>query len=69
MRALSADLDKLERAVDGADAEPSADALESYARLSKMVVTTLDNWQQLKRNDLARLNVELSETGDKPIAP
>jgi photosystem II stability/assembly factor-like uncharacterized protein len=69
LRALSADLDNLERAVDGADADPSADASASHARLSKMVAATLYNWQQLKHNDLARLNAELSETGDKPIVP
>jgi hypothetical protein len=69
LRALSANLDKLERAVDGADADPSADALAYYARLSKMVASTLHDWQQLKRNDLAGLNAQLSETGGKPIVP
>jgi hypothetical protein len=69
LRALSTDLDGLERAVDGADADPSADALASHARLSKMVAATLNSWQQLKHGDLARLNAELAETGDKPIVP
>ena len=53
----------------GADADPSADAVASYARLSKMAAATLRNWQQLKRNDLAELNAALSEAGAKPIAP
>jgi hypothetical protein len=69
LRALSADLKKLERAVDGADADPGADALASYARLSKMMAATLHDWQQMKRNDLARLNAEFSKAGEKPIAP
>jgi photosystem II stability/assembly factor-like uncharacterized protein len=69
LRALSTDLDNLERAVDGADADPSADALASYARLSKMVAATVNTWQQLKHGDLARLNAELAETGDKPVVP
>ena len=69
LRALAAELDNLERAVDSADADPSPDVLASYARLSTMVAATLRNWRQLKRNDLARLNKELSETGDRPITP
>lgn len=69
LRALSSKLDKLERAIDGADADPSADALASYARLSKMAAATLHDWQQLEGNDLAELNAALSEAGAKPIAP
>jgi len=69
LRALSAALDKLERAVDGADADPGADTLASYARLSKMVAATIHEWDQLKRTELARLNAELSQAGDQPIPP
>jgi hypothetical protein len=69
LRALLADLDRLERAVDGADADPSADALAADARLSPMVGATVRAWQQLKGNDLARLNAELTEAGEKPITP
>jgi hypothetical protein len=68
LRALSKDLEKLGRAVDGADANPSANALASYAKLSNMLATTLHAWQQLKDGDLATLNANLTATGDKAIA-
>ena len=64
LRALSVALDKLERAIDGADADPGADTLASYARLSKMVAATIHEWDQLKRTELARLNAELSQAGE-----
>ena len=68
LRALSMNLDKLEQAVDGADADPSADALTSYATLSQTLAATLDAWQQLKRVDLAALNVQFKASGEKPVA-
>ncbi|MDE2133677.1 MAG: hypothetical protein KGJ49_03665 [Alphaproteobacteria bacterium] len=68
LRALSTDLAKLETAVDGADANPSADALQSYAKISHMLAATLQAWQQLKHRDLATLNAGLTATGAKPIA-
>jgi hypothetical protein len=61
------DLDKLERAIDGSDAEPSKDALASYTKLSKMLSNTLDVWQRLKERDLAALNAKLTAAGDKAI--
>ncbi len=69
LRALSTDLAKLENAVDGADANPSADALQSYAKISRMLAIILHDWQQLKQRDLAQLNAGLTATGAKPIAP
>jgi hypothetical protein len=68
LRAISTDLKKLERAVDGADADPSRDARTSYAKLSKMLAATLDDWQRLRRGDLTTLNAKLSATGQKPVA-
>jgi hypothetical protein len=65
--ALSKDLQTLKRAVDGGDADPSADALASYAKLSDMLAATLHAWQQLKSGDLAILNAKLIAAGDKAI--
>lgn len=68
MKAISIDLKKLELAVDGADADPSPDALVSYAKLSKMLAATLGDWQRLKLGDLTTLNKKLSAAGQRPIA-
>ncbi|HWF64522.1 MAG TPA: hypothetical protein VN685_07930 [Rhizomicrobium sp.] len=43
LKSLAADFEKLERAVDGADADPSPDAQASYGALSKMLDATLAN--------------------------
>ena len=56
LKSLDADFAKLEEAVDGADADPSADAQASYVTLTKMLDTTLASWEQMKRSDLAALN-------------
>ncbi|HEY3778754.1 MAG TPA: hypothetical protein VGL35_11915 [Rhizomicrobium sp.] len=48
LQTLSTDLQKLEQAVDGADADPSADAQASYQTLSRMLANTLREWVQVK---------------------
>jgi hypothetical protein len=68
LRALSMNLENLEQAVDGADADPGTDALASYASLSHTLATTLDAWKQLKQGDLAALDRALKAAGEKPIA-
>lgn len=67
LRALSMKLDKLQQAVDGADADPSADAQTGYASLSQTLASTLAAWQELKRTELASLNLALKAAGAKPI--
>jgi photosystem II stability/assembly factor-like uncharacterized protein len=67
LRALSTNLAKLEQAVDGADADPSQDAMASYATLSTTLDGTLQAWQRLKRDDLADLNAGLKAAGAQPI--
>src|SRR5581483_2099626 len=59
LRALSGNLGGLERAVDGADADPGPDARASYAALSKALDATLAAWQQWKTQVLAPLNAAL----------
>ncbi|MCW8808401.1 MAG: hypothetical protein OQK79_09845 [Rhodanobacter sp.] len=68
LRALSMNLGKLAHSVDGADADPSTDALASCASLSHTLDATLAAWQQLKQGDLAVLNRQLKAAGEKPIA-
>ncbi len=67
LKSLAADFDKLKRAVDDADAEPSADSLAAYAALSKTLTATLQAWAQLKEKDLAALNAQLKAEGEKPV--
>jgi photosystem II stability/assembly factor-like uncharacterized protein len=69
LKSLAADFGKLKNAVDGADADPSADSLSSYATLSKMLADTLREWEQLKQKKLADLNAELKTDGEQPIGP
>ncbi|MDE2164628.1 MAG: hypothetical protein KGJ53_15805 [Alphaproteobacteria bacterium] len=67
LRALSTEIANLEQAVDGADADPSADAIASYRELSQMLAATLKSWQKLKQNDLSALNAKLVAAGGKPV--
>ncbi len=63
LRALSMNLARLAHAVDGADADPGADARASYASLDSTLGATLDAWTKLKQ----QLNDKLKAAGGKPI--
>ncbi len=67
LTSLAADFQKLERAVDGADADPSPDVGASYASLSKMLDTTLAAWSRLKQTDLAAVNAGFKAEGKTPL--
>jgi len=67
LQAVAADLGKLEEAADGADAEPGPDVRASFATLSRMLTTTLSNWQTLLDHDLAELNARLTAAGEPLI--
>lgn len=69
LQALRSDLGALERAVDGADADPSADARTAYAELARMLDATLGQWQRLTDVELRNLNARLASLGQKPLAP
>jgi hypothetical protein len=64
-RSLADDFEKLEAAIDGADADPSTDAKASYATLSKILAATLKQWQTLKTGEIAALNSALTAAGEK----
>ena len=67
LQALAADLDSLASAVDGADADPSPDALSSYATLSRKLTATLAEWTRFEHVDVPKLNEQLKAAGQKPI--
>jgi hypothetical protein len=67
LQALAADLDNLESAVDGADADPSPDALTSYATVSRKLTATMAEWQRFETVDLPKLNARLKAAGKQPI--
>jgi photosystem II stability/assembly factor-like uncharacterized protein len=51
-KTLATDLQNLEHAVDGADADPGTDAEAGYRQLSKMLSNSLQEWQKLKNGSL-----------------
>ena len=67
LRTLAADLDKLEGATDGADADPGPDVRASFATLSRMLTATLSDWQTLLNHDLVELNAQLKAAGEPLI--
>ncbi len=67
LQALATNLESLESAVDAADADPSPDALTSYAILSRELTATLAEWTQLETVDVPKLNERLKGAGKQPI--
>ena len=67
LRTLAADLDKLEEAADGADADPGSDVRASFATLSRMLTAALSDWQTLLNHDLVELNAQLKAAGEPLI--
>jgi photosystem II stability/assembly factor-like uncharacterized protein len=67
LRALAMNLGKLGQAVDGADAEPSADAQSAWFTLSQTLDNTLAGWNELRHTELARLNHALEASGKQAV--
>jgi hypothetical protein len=65
--AIAANLDTLESAVDRADADPSPDALSSYATVTRTMAATLAEWASLEKVDVPKLNERLKTAGEPPI--
>lgn len=53
----------LARAVDGADAAPTADAKSGYAADRALLERALKQWEEFKATELAHLNAQLTTTG------
>ena len=68
LRFIESELGDLGQAVDGADAEPSADAVGGFAKLRPNASAAVDAWKALVARDLAALNRELEHAAQKPIA-
>jgi hypothetical protein len=69
LRYLEAAFRNLARAVDGADALPTPDALRGYARHRALLNDVLMQWAQFTAIDVARLNAQLQSSGAAPIEP
>ncbi|MFZ0298436.1 MAG: hypothetical protein WAM13_08820, partial [Candidatus Sulfotelmatobacter sp.] len=68
LKSLLKDFGRLDGAVDGADADPSTDALASYETLRKLLAATLAEWDRIKKGDLAELNAHLVASGQKAVS-
>ena len=68
LRWLAGALGELLRMVDGADAAPSPDARQAFARLRPMADATLADWKHLFSAPLDSLNDRLRSAGREPIA-
>jgi hypothetical protein len=69
LRYLGTAFSDLERAVDFADAAPTPDALQGYARHRALLDRSLASWAAFKTTVLPRLNNQLQSEGGAPIAP
>ena len=65
---LSQALVRLERAVDGADAAPSPDAVRGYSILSRELKATLMRWQRIEQVDVPKTDRQLKKAGGPPLS-
>ncbi|MFA6954374.1 MAG: hypothetical protein WC538_00730 [Thermoanaerobaculia bacterium] len=68
LRQLSASLEDLATAVDGADGPPSSDAKAGLARLRVPAEAAARSWMSFTAADLAKLDVALAKAGKKKVA-
>ena len=68
LRWVSGALGALRQMVDGADAAPSPDARQAFARLAPMADAAVTAWQRFVAADVEALNQRLRATGRKPIS-
>jgi hypothetical protein len=62
-------LEKLNAAVDGADAAPSPDAVAGFDKIQPTLAAGLTAWDAFKAKDLAALNAKLKQAGLPAITP
>jgi hypothetical protein len=67
LRYVAEALDKLERAVDGADAAPSADARAGFETVRPLAGAAVAAWSNWQRQQLPALNAKLEQAGRKPL--
>jgi photosystem II stability/assembly factor-like uncharacterized protein len=68
-RYLATAFRELARAVDRADAAPTPDALQGYAKHRALLEGALAAWDAFKTTTLPNLNTQLRSEGAAPIAP
>ena len=68
LRYVSEALDKLEHAVDGADAAPSTDAQAGVKKMKPLTDATLAAWSSWQAKELPALNAKLKRAGRGPLA-
>jgi len=69
LRYLGMAFHELARAVDRADAAPTADAVEGYAKHRALLDHALAAWAAFKTTELRQLNTQLQAEGAAPIGP
>jgi photosystem II stability/assembly factor-like uncharacterized protein len=62
-------LDRLANAVDGSDQAPSPDAVSGFEQARAGLDRALAAWDEIKRKDLAALNLRLKQAGQAEISP
>jgi photosystem II stability/assembly factor-like uncharacterized protein len=67
LRYLEAAFRDLARAVDGADAAPTPDAVRGYAKHRALLNEALRQWGRFLSIDMPRLNAQLQSDGAEPI--
>ena len=63
LRTLAAALGEVDRAVDSADAAPTADAVTAFGRDQQLLRKLLAQWEEVKSKDVPRLNESLKKAG------
>jgi hypothetical protein len=69
LRYLAAAFHNLGRAVEGADAAPTADAERGYVRHRALLEHALAEWAHFRSTELPRLNAQLQASGAAVISP
>ena len=67
LRFVAESLEALQKAVDDADAAPSPDAQQGFARLKPLAADTLRDWQALQAGEVAALNAKLKAAGHEEL--
>ena len=67
LRFLDETLGRLAAAVDGADGDPTHDAIAGTVQAEEALAITLESWATLRSKDLPALNAQLQQGGRPPI--
>jgi photosystem II stability/assembly factor-like uncharacterized protein len=67
LRTLAAAWGELDRAIESADAAPTADAVSAFAHDRTLGVKILEQWMKVRTQDLPRLNKSLGQANLPPL--